>query len=64
MDELERLKRENMAIQEILAHVLERTGTVFVSKSELGTGKFAGKRINIENSIEKDGFEISLVEEK
>lgn len=63
MDELEHARRENMALQEMLAHVLSQVGeTVYINKEDMQGGKFAGKRINIELNSQADRFELSLVD--
>lgn len=63
MDELEHARRENMALQEMLAHVLSQVGeTVYINKEDMQGGKFEGKRINIELNAAADRFELSLVD--
>lgn len=63
MNELEHARRENMALQEMLAHVLSQVGeTVYINKEDMQGGKFEGKRINIELNAEADRFELSLVD--
>lgn len=57
--------RENMALQEMLAHVLAAHGKpVCVNKEELVGGKFEGKRINIEDDVQAEQFVISLVDDE
>lgn len=56
--------RENMAMQEMLAHVLAVHGKpVVINKEQLVGGTFEGKRINIEDDIKSEQFIISLVDE-
>jgi hypothetical protein len=63
VDELEHARRENMALQEMLAHVLSQVGeTVYINKEDMQGGKFEGKRINIELNAAADRFELSLVD--
>lgn len=63
MDELEHARRENMALQEMLAHVLSQIGeTVYINKEDMQGGKFEGKRINIELNNDAERFELSLTD--
>lgn len=56
--------RENMAIQEMLAHVLAAHGKpVYINKEDLTGGKFEGKRIDIRDDMASEQFIISLVDD-
>lgn len=56
-------RRENMAIQEMLAHVLAAHGKpVVINKEDLVGGKFEGKRIDIQDDIKSEQFIVSLVD--
>jgi len=58
-----RVRRELMAVQEMLAHVLSQIGKpVYINKEDLKGGKFAGKRIDIQDDVQADQFVISLVD--
>lgn len=60
---LARAHRENMALQEMLAHVLAAHGKpIVINKEDLTGGKFDGKRIDIEDDIKADQFIVSLVD--
>jgi hypothetical protein len=56
--------RENMALQEMLAHVLSIHGKpVYINKEDLAGGKFEGKRIDIRDDVQAERFVISLVDD-
>jgi len=56
--------REKMALQEMLAHVLNQVGKpVYINKEDLAGGKFEGKRIDIEDDMKAEQFVISLVDD-
>jgi hypothetical protein len=64
MDELDHARRENMALQEMLAHaVYQLGGPLRINKEDLMSGKFTGKRIDVSEDVAKDQFVISLVED-
>lgn len=63
-DELNRAQRELMAMQQILAYVLDAYGKpVAISKDDLVGGKYAGKRIDISAQEGTNDFIVSLVDE-
>jgi len=63
--QLELARRENMAIQEMLAYVLKAHGEpVAINKEELTGGTFDGYYIDIQDDIAKEQFVISLREVK
>lgn len=64
LEELDHARRENMALQEMLAHAVVALGKPLrINHEDMVSGKFEGKRINIAEDLEKEQFVISLVED-
>lgn len=61
MDELDHARRENMALQEMLAHAIVALGQPLrINQEDLMSGKFEGKRIDVSEDVKKEQFVISL----
>lgn len=62
LEELDHARKENMALQEMLAHaIVALGGPLRIKKESLMSGKFAGRRIDISEDVAKDQFVIGLV---
>jgi len=59
--ERDELRRELQGVHEMLAFVLQETGTVVVSKETLARGLPDNTQISVDDDLEREAFVFSLV---